>query len=168
MFITKIHELIRLMVVYRISKKEYIQDLSGIGAGLHGGRWNPKGLNMVYTSGSIALASLEYLVHNYHLLSTTTVCLAKIEIGMPGEIMEYSIEKLPTGWNEQMRSLVSTQNIGKKMLLARNNYVLKVPSAVVPGEFNLLLNPLHAHHAQTKVMEMIDPFIFDQRVLNLG
>jgi len=156
------------MIVYRISKKEYIHDLSGIGAGLHGGRWNLKGLNMVYTSGSIALASLEYLVHNYHLLSTTTVCLAKIEIGVPKPIIEYPIEELPKDWNLQMSSLLSTQNIGKKFLQEQHNYVLKVPSAVVPGEFNLLLNPLHAHHAQTKIMEVIDPFVFDQRLLNLG
>ncbi len=156
------------MFVYRISKEEYINDLSGIGAGLHGGRWNPKGLNMVYTSGSIALASLEYLVHNYHLLSTTTVCLAKIKIGTLEKIIEYPIGELPKGWNVQLNSLVSTQNMGKKFLLAHNNYVLKVPSAVVPGEFNYLLNPTHLHHANTNIVEVINPFAFDQRILNLG
>ncbi len=156
------------MFVYRISKEEYINDLSGIGAGLHGGRWNPKGLNMVYTSGSIALASLEYLVHNYHLLSTTTVCLAKIAIGMPKKIIEYQPDELPKDWNVQMNSLMKTQNMGKKFLQEQNSYVLKVPSAVVPGEFNYLLNPTHLHHANTNIVEIIDPFVFDQRLLDLG
>ena len=156
------------MHVYRISKKVHINDLSGIGAGLYGGRWNPKGINLVYTSSSIALASLEYLVHNYHLLSTAEICLAKIKIGTPKPVQELQIKDLPLEWNLQMKELQATQQIGKEFYLQRNDYILKVPSAVVPQEFNILLNPLHKHHARTKVIEIIDPFVFDQRLLNLG
>jgi RES domain-containing protein len=155
------------MIVFRISKKAHIQDLLGIGAGLYGGRWNPKGINMVYTSSSIALASLEYLVHNYHLLSTAEICLAKIKISKPRPIMEYNPRELPSDWHLQLKKLQATQQIGKEFYLRRKNYILKVPSAVVPQEFNLLLNPLHNHHPHTKVIEIIDPFVFDQRLLNL-
>ena len=156
------------MHVYRISKKVHINDLSGIGAGLYGGRWNPRGLNMVYTSSSIALASLEFMVHNFHILSTALVCLAKIEIDNTSSICEYKKEKLPEDWNLQLSQQYITQGLGKEFLLEGSKYILKVPSAVVPGEFNLLLNPLHKHHAHTKVVEIIDPFVFDQRLLNLG
>lgn len=156
------------MFVYRISKKTYINDLSGIGAALYGGRWNPKGINMVYTSGSIALATLEYLVHNFHLLSTAEICIAKIEIGKTSSMLEIKNIDLPSGWNRQMHLQISTQQIGKDFYLKGTDYILKVPSAVVPGEFNLLLNPQHKHHAYTKVVEVIDPFTFDQRILDLG
>ena len=156
------------MFVYRISKKIHIKDLSGIGAGLYGGRWNPKGINMVYTSGSIALATLEYLVHNFHLLSTAEICLAKIEIGKPSSMLKIKNRDLPSGWNRQMYLQMATQQIGKDFYFKGKNYILKVPSAVVPGEFNLLLNPQHKHHAYTKVVEVIDPFTFDQRLLDLG
>jgi RES domain-containing protein len=156
------------MIVFRISKKEHINDLSGIGAGLYGGRWNPKGINMVYTSSSIALASLEYLVHNYHLLSTAKICLAKIKIGNPKPIMELQTKALPLGWNLPLNILQATKQIGKDFYLNAQDYILKVPSAVVPHEFNLLMNPLHNHHADTKVVDIIDPFVFDQRLLNLG
>ena len=155
------------MNVYRISKKAHINDLTGIGAGLYGGRWNPNGINLVYTSSSIALASLEYLVHNYHLLSTAEICLAKIKIGTPKPILELKTKELPLDWNLPMKILQATQEIGKEFYLKRNDYILKVPSAVVPLEFNLLLNPLHKHHSSTKVVEIIDPFFFDQRLLNL-
>ena len=155
------------MIVFRISKKAHIKDLSGIGAGLYGGRWNPKGINMVYTSSSIALASLEYLVHNYHLLSTAEICLAKISIGKPMPILEYQSKDLPFGWNLPMSQLDASQDIGKEFYLNGQNYILKVPSAVVPQEFHLLLNPLHKHHGNTKVVEIIDPFVFDQRLLNM-
>jgi len=156
------------MFVYRISKKTHINDLSGIGAGTYGGRWNPKGINIVYTSSSIALASLEYLVHNFHLLSTADICLAKIKIGRPSPILEYPAKELPLNWNLQIRQQYTTQCIGKEFYLEGNDYILKVPSAVVSGEFNLLLNPLHINHSKTKVAEVIDPFVFDQRILNLG
>ena len=155
------------MNVYRISKKVHINDLSGIGAGIYGGRWNPNGINLVYTSSSIALASLEYLVHNYHLLSTAEICLAKIKIGTPKPILELKTKELPLDWNLPMKILQATQGIGKEFYLKRNDYILKVPSAVVPQEFNLLLNPLHKHHSSTKVVEIIDPLVFDQRLLNL-
>ena len=156
------------MFVYRIAKKTYINDLSGVGAGMYGGRWNPIGINMIYTSGSIALATLEYLVHNFHLLSTAEICLAKIEIGKPSSMLEIENSDLPLGWNRQMYLQIATQQIGKDFYLKENNYILKVPSAVVPGEFNLLLNPQHKHHAHTNVVEVIDPFVFDQRILDLG
>ena len=155
------------MFVFRISKKSYINDLSGIGAGLYGGRWNPKGVNMVYTSSSIALASLEYLVHNYHLLSTADICLAKIEVGSPSPILEYQANELPENWNLQLGSQDATQQIGRDFILNGIDYVMKVPSAVVPGEFNLLLNPYHSQHVQTIIKEKIDPFVFDKRILDL-
>ena len=155
------------MIVFRISKKAHIEDLSGIGAGLYGGRWNPKGINLVYTSSSIALATLEYLVHNYHLLSTAEICLAKIKIGTPTPILELKTKELPLDWNLPLKILQATQQFGKDFYLQRKDYIMKVPSAVVPQEFNLLLNPLHGHHSRTKVVEIIDPFVFDQRLLNL-
>lgn len=155
------------MHVYRISRKVYIGDLSGAGAGLYGGRWNPVGINLVYTSSSIALASLEYLVHNYHLLTTSEVCMAKIEICNPEPLEEVTTDGLPEGWNQQLTQQHLTQDIGEKFFLSGGSYVLKVPSAVVPGEYNLLLNPLHPHHSHTRVVEIIDPFTFDQRLLNL-
>ena len=115
------------MHVFRISKKAHINDLSGIGAGLYGGRWNPKGINLVYTSSSIALASLEYLVHNYHLLSTAEICLAKIKIGTPKPMMELKTKELPLDWNLPMKILQATQQIGKDFYVQRKDYVLRVP-----------------------------------------
>ncbi len=156
------------MFVFRISKKTHIFDLTGIGAGLYGGRWNPKGINMVYTSSSIALASLEYLVHNFHLLSTAEICLAKIEVGTPSSIFEYPTAKLPLDWNIMLKQQYATQQIGKEFYINGTDFILKVPSAIVPGEFNLLLNPNHGHHSKTKIVEVIDPFVFDQRLLDLG
>jgi len=51
------------MVLYRITSKAYVRDLSGTGAFLYGGRWNKKGIRMLYTSGSLSLAALEIVVN---------------------------------------------------------------------------------------------------------
>ena len=154
------------MLVYRISKRAYIQDLSGIGAGLHGGRWNPKGVNLVYTSGSISLASLEYLVHNYHLLSSMEICMAKIELHETASMLDFPLAELPENWNSPQTQNFQTQKIGASFVADRTHYALKIPSAVVPGEFNILLNPLHPAHQKTDIIEIIDPFLYDGRIVN--
>lgn len=156
------------MFVYRISNKEYIRDLSGTGAAIFGGRWNPKGLNMVYTAGNIALAYVEFLVHNYHILKTTRVCLAKIELRGPFSIKELNIEQLPPDWNNSAIHQAHTENIGKEFLLPGEKYMLKVPSAVVPGEFNYLLNPYHEAHNDSRIIHIIDPFEYDKRITGAG
>lgn len=153
------------MLVYRISKREYINDLSGIGAGLYGGRWNPKGMNLVYTAANIALAYVEFLVHNYHLLTHTNVCMACIEVSDKAGMVTYGPEKLPDDWNRQNNNFTRTQELGRKFIADHTGYILKVPSVVVPGEFNLLLNPQHNDHRSTKIIEVTDPFAYDKRLL---
>ena len=68
------------MLLYRISKSIYADDLSGTGAGFYGGRWNPKGFQMVYTAGSTSLAILEFLAHNFQLMPQLELTLATIDI----------------------------------------------------------------------------------------
>lgn len=154
------------MLAYRISKREYIRDLDGIGAGIFGARWNPKGMNMLYTSGSISLASLEYLVHNYHLLSRKDVALAEIEINAIDLIDELNEKDLPRDWNENTYTPQSTQQIGALFLNKEKYYVLKVPSAIVPMEFNYLLNPFHDAHSSTVIRRVLDPFEIDDRLFS--
>ena len=153
-----------LMDVFKITRRKYSQDLSGIGAGLYGGRWNPKGTNLVYTGGSISLACMEYLVHNIHVMGSNDLCLCKINIPESVYIEEVNQKTLPNGWNEKSFMPLFTQEIGQKFCRDRVNYVLKVPSAIIPDEFNYLLNPLHPFHRKTKITVQIDPFAMDERL----
>ncbi|NBC82488.1 MAG: RES domain-containing protein [Bacteroidetes bacterium] len=154
------------MLVYRICKKEYIHDLSGTGAALHGGRWNPGGINLLYAAGTIALAYVEFLVHNYHILANMNVCLATIKI-MPGRsLQELDTKDFPADWAEDVNFTRTTQDIGKNFVKNQQDYVLKVPSAIVPGEHNFLLNPFHPLHAKTRVQHVIDPLKYDKRLVS--
>lgn len=152
------------MLVYRIAKKEYVEDLSGTGAALYGGRWNPKGINMVYTAGNIALAYVEFLVHNSHLLENIHVCMVSVELSQKESMLEVNADELPINWNDQRSKFAVTQEIGKRFIRQTDAYVLKVPSVVVPEEFNYLLNPMHQEHRSTKIVEIIDPLKYDNRL----
>ncbi len=151
------------MIVYRISKSSYIKGLSGTGAGLYGGRWNPPGINLLYTAGSISLACLEFLANNYHLMSPSDICLAKIEIDT-GSIKELKVNQLPNHWDEKTFIPTFTQKVGADFVRANEYYVLKTPSAIVSEEFNFLLNPFHEHHQKTMIKEILDPFLLDFRL----
>ena len=152
------------MLVYRISRSRYADDLSGTGAGLYGGRWNPVGISLLYTSGSISLSCLEYLVHNFHVMASEEICLTKIQIPDTDAIRHVDAKELPADWKEKTYLPQSTQSIGRQFFEQGKHYLLKVPSAIVPDEFNYLLNPVHPLHKQTKIKDHITPFVIDERL----
>jgi RES domain-containing protein len=140
----------------------YANDLAGTGAAIYGGRWNPKGLPMLYTAGSISLAYLEYLVHNIHLLDKREITLTVLKIEAPS-IKEITENQLEPDWRTKNYTPLSTQKIGKNFIDAGKQHVLKVPSAIVPKEFNILINPFHPNHRLITIEEQITPFILDER-----
>ena len=77
------------MIVYRFCHKKYARELSGIGAKLKGGRWNPPGIAVLYTSASISLALLEILANAYSLDDLQMIQLMEIEI--PNHLSRHEI-----------------------------------------------------------------------------
>jgi RES domain-containing protein len=150
------------MIVYRLSAGKFKNDLSGKGAELAGGRWNSKGVAMLYTSSSIALCLCELAVHlpfgivpkDYHLLT--------IECPDNVSMIEMKGGPLPKDWRSVPHSQ-STQNIGDKFIAEGKALILKVPSAVVPGDFNLLFNPAHKDFSKVKIRST-ELFEFDSRI----
>lgn len=152
------------MKVYRISKNIYAKDLSGTGAALFGGRWNPEGLPMLYTAGSISLAVLEFLAHNFHLMPKLELSLCVLELPSKAIIDSIDNKDLPTDWQASLMLTETTQNIGAQFIKKNTHYGLKVPSAIVPEEFNVLLNPLNMHHQSIKIIDCMDNFKVDSRL----
>jgi RES domain-containing protein len=150
------------MIVYRLSSKKYADDLSGIGAELTGGRWNYKGTRVIYTSDSRALCTAEIAVHTPIGLLPKDYYLIELEIPDSIDFQQITAESLPDNWKEFPHNK-TTQQVGEKFVLECEYLFIKVPSAVVPGDYNILINPQHPDFKQVKIKNKVK-FDFDQRL----
>ncbi|RCH54112.1 RES domain-containing protein [Mucilaginibacter hurinus] len=149
------------MIVYRITNCEYAGDLSGMGARLFGGRWNSEGRSMLYTASSRSLAVLEILVHLPPLMIPDNYCAVEIEIP-DNNIKTLNIANLSPGWQD-VAATDETRKTGDKFINERKQLVMRVPSAIVPAEFNYLINPRHQDIDKVKIVSR-SPFSFDERL----
>jgi len=150
------------MILYRITNCEYADDLGGTGARLFGGRWNSEGKSMLYLASSRALAVLEVLVHLPPLMIPDNYCLVEIDVP-DSSITEMKTEDLPADWKD-VSPPASLKQIGNKFLKKKEHLLMKVPSSIVPMEYNYLLNPHHADIKKVKVIKK-ENFSFDERLV---
>ena len=149
------------MIVYRIGKTKYAKDLSGEGARLNGGRWNHKLTPCIYASESRALALLEYTVNTN--IDEIVRALSFTILEIPDDsILQLSIPALPGDWSASPAP-VSTKDIGTAILKKAEYCTIKIPSAVIPNEYNYLVNPVHPYTAKCKILDITD-FVYDVRI----
>jgi len=149
------------MIVFRLSREKYKDELSGYGASLNGQRWNSKGTEVVYTAQTRALANSEVAVHISLGILPKDYHMVEIEIPDSVKIQELHSSTLPSGWNALPSKPVS-QQIGDQFVEENKYAVLKVPSVVVKGENNFILNPKHKDFKKIKSIHT-EPFPFDPR-----
>lgn len=155
------------MNVYRINKEPYHQDpLSVVGSYRHGGRWNPKGIGILYTSQTPELALLETLVHlppiAYTELPTLWLSTLKLPtiLSANGEdetIFWLNSAKLPPYWQQGV--LAETQTILNEWLAKPFCLAVGVPSVIIEESYNILLHPEHPAFSEVEVIR--------QRILSL-
>jgi RES domain-containing protein len=149
--------------IWRISQEKYEQPpLNGEGSKLYGGRWNSVGRNVVYTSATLSLATLETFVH----LGVNNLQVPRIAIRaeIPDRVTIESLEpeNLPSDWRIDPAPK-SIAQIGDEWFDSRRTAVLAVPSVIIPVEKNYLLNPLHPDF-QEIIIYLAEPFDFDRRM----
>ena len=153
-----------MIVAWRIYKPRHAASaFTGEGARLHGGRFNGKGTAVVYTSSSISLAMLEMLVHvqSSDLLLQYAVRGVTFEEGMVRRIV---VANLPANWRGHPPP-AGLQRIGDEWTAGLQSAVLQVPSVIVEGESNYLLNPKHPDFPRIGVGPE-QPLGFDPRLLH--
>jgi RES domain-containing protein len=142
------------MIVFRIEREKYLKTtLLGIGSSrTEGYRWNSFNTRMVYTAETRALATLEVSVH-LDLSEDLPDDRIYVQIEIPDEltIQEVKLEDLPEGWNSKPPGL-ATQTIGDDFVSYNESAVLRVPSSIVPEEYNYLINPNHPNSSKIKVL----------------
>jgi len=149
------------MIVYRIGKTIHNKNLSGEGARLNGGRWNHQLVPCIYTSESRALAILEYTVNVNINEIPRALSITAIEIPDDG-LEQLKPSDLPGDWT-QIPAPTSTKDFGTFLLKKADKLIIKIPSIIVPREFNYILNPLHINSKYFKILDLED-FIYDLRI----
>jgi RES domain-containing protein len=149
------------MIVYRLSKQSYSNDLSGYGAEKTGGRWNSKATSVLYTAASRALAVVEIAVHTSLGIIPSNYTLIIIELPELA-IAKIKIDDLPPNWNSNP-FVKTTQLIGDDFIKKNEHLILQVPSASVPGDHNYLINPRHPDFKNVWI-KSTEAFEFDLRL----
>lgn len=147
------------MIVYRLTKSIYSHDLRGYGASLSAtNRWNSKGVPLLYTAANRALAFAEVFAHlPLHLIPHDFVM---VSLELP---KEEPVTTLKLSKDIRAHRLAETQKLGDAFAASAFQFAMRVPSYVVPGEFNVLINPSHAAMNQVRLIE-VKPFPFDERL----
>lgn len=131
-----------------------------MGAKLYGGRWNPKGVAMLYTSEHRSLAALEVLVHFDKSLVPDGLQLLTIDLP-ENQIVSFDESKFKKIlWSKE--SNTNFKEEGKNWVESKISLGLKIPSVLIPGEYNIIINPDHAAFREIKI-EKIEDFTFDER-----
>ncbi len=151
------------MILYRLAARQYIHDVSGTGARLYGGRWNPVGSAGIYTSEHISLAFLEKYVHASAKENMQRIALLTIELDEGAVTIFNTDDKLlKKSWADDISY---SQWLGAQILADPAIVAFSVPSAIIPGERNFILNPSADHFHLVKFAKVVD-FTTDFRLLN--
>ncbi len=150
-----------LMLVYRVGRTKHAYDLSAQGAKINGGRWNHKSVPCLYTSSSRALSLLEYTVNVNVNEIPRALSITTIEIP-DSEILIINEDSLPGNW-KNAPAPTSTQDFGSNLLQSLGKAVFRIPSSVIPEEFNYILNPLHINSRDFKIKSITD-LVYDIRI----
>ena len=152
-----------MIQLFQISTSEHINDITGTGARIYGGRWNHTGYPAVYTSGSRSLAALEFLVHVPMALAPENLSIVEINIQKNLERESIKERQLPSNWRDYPAP-EQLANIGTNWIKSKSSLLLDFPSAVVDKEVNTLINPLHPDIRFVNLAK-IEKFSFDSRLL---
>ena len=147
------------MLVYRITKAMYADRLVASGGAA---RWNSRGQFVIYTAATRALACLENVVHRGSEGLSSTFRVMVIDIPDTIGIETVDPQTLPADWVDYQQ-YKSCQPIGGEWLNSNRSAVLRVPSAIIPNEWNYLLNPAHPDFSSIRLVQT-EPFIFDPRI----
>lgn len=151
-----------MLTVWRLVTARFADTaFSGEGARLYGGRWNRKGVPLVYTAGSQSLAMLEMLVQDQPLRARYVMIPATLPRNL--RVERITAADLPSDWRE-LASREHLQQLGSEWATRKSAAVLAVPSAVIPSETNYLLNPLHPAFSRIEIGPH-EEFVTDLRLL---
>lgn len=153
-----------MATAWRLTPSAFARALDGEGASLTGGRWNSRGVPMLYTSSHLSLCVLEVFVHLPPALRNSIIAFEAVRLNIPDDT---GITHISPGELETMLTrpdpLEACRTAGDAWIAAGRDLILAAPSAVVPEELNLMLNPAHARMSDVTIVST-RRFRFDARL----
>lgn len=147
------------MIVYRISHERYARQLNSSGAA---NRWNRAFQYVIYCSESISLCALELLAHSNGIKPAGVFKVMEIEISEAASMEEIKLNQLPEDWH-MLSSYARTQSIGAHWYDEKSSLCLKVPSAIIQSEFNIIINVGHPGFDEFVKLIRVRDFFWDSR-----
>jgi RES domain-containing protein len=151
------------MQLFRFGLETYINDISGYGAKLYGGRWNNVGNAMLYTACSPSLCMLEFICNASGIAKTVQTSLLTLKIDSKVKLEQLTVNEMPENWQDVPAPDI-LKRIGDNWLKGNTSVGIKVPSAVMPIEFNVLINPLHRDFSKLTIENIVKMDI-DKRII---
>ncbi len=149
------------MLVYNIRNEKYANSLKASGSA---NRWNKSEEFIIYTGSSRALSTLELVVHRAGISTDNTYKVMVISLDIEeSDILEVKQEQLPNDW-QSIEAYPQLQKLGSHWYHSKEFLVLKVPSAIIPKEFNFLINTKHPTFETKVKIEIIEDYSFDKRL----
>lgn len=150
------------MEVFRISSEAYSKSLSCSGSA---NRWNLKGQNVLYTGSSRSLSSLELIVHKGAVKPALIYKVMVISVADDDYLTkQIQIKDLPINWRS-FAAYSILQNIGSGWYKSQDSLILKVPSAVIPIEYNYMINTEHPDFPNKVRLVRAEDYFWDSRLL---
>ena len=151
------------LTIYRITHRRYADEpFSGKGGLHYRSRWASKGQLVNYGTGHLATATLEKIagVKRPDLLSEMVYVKAEVDRDLVDVLLS---EELPEGW-DALPPTDETRQVGDRWLEAEESLLLRVPTVVLPGCYNYVINAAHPDAGGLEVVET-NPLLLDNRVL---
>lgn len=149
------------MEVFKICSEKYSHSLNASGAS---NRWNKKDEFVIYTGSSRSLSTLETVVHRAAINISRPYKILTIAIEDNTFIKEILIQDLPNNWMT-IEAYIDLQEIGSKWYNSLESLVLKVPSSIIPQEYNYIINTKHPLFTTNVILKSVENFAWDKRLL---
>ena len=151
------------MEVFRISKTNYAYQLTSSGIA---NRWNREGQRVIYAGSSRSLATLELIAHKTSIQPTIPYKVMVISIADdPDLVRQVNTRNLPTNWQSETTEQDATQRIGSAWYIQKESLLLKVPSAIIPYEYNYVINTGHPDFISKVQLVRTEDYSWDKRLL---
>ncbi|HDZ14055.1 hypothetical protein LCGC14_0762890 [marine sediment metagenome] len=150
------------MKVYRITTAKYAKELIASGAP---NRWNEENQYVVYAAESRALAVLEMVAHRSAKMRKDDFKILTIHLPEAKKFMEEIPEHgLPPNWRT-VKAYDQLQRLGSQWYRTKSKLALRIPSVLVDGEYNYMVNTVHPDFTEHVRLESSEDFRWDPRLL---